>query len=175
MFGVIVLLENLQEFLKGWCHSLLQNVTVHVGIHVSLHELELPRAGSVHAVQNHDATFIILDLVRDSSLVASLQFAITQAEHHLSQRFSWSHQTPGHGPVIHVVVHGFGLLCFQQTVFGLSGASASEEVPSVMTARHKVRALTGRPHTFFSPCSNAGCTHVIYFVKPKLGHLGAVS
>lgn len=43
-----------------------------------------------------------------------LQFAVTQAEHHLSQSFSCSGQTTGRGPVIHAIVHGFGLLVFSK-------------------------------------------------------------
>ncbi len=45
-----------KQFLKGGHHLLLQNVTVHVGIHVSLNELQLPITSSSHAAPDHDAT-----------------------------------------------------------------------------------------------------------------------
>jgi len=43
------------QFLKGGHHVLLQNVTVHVGIHVSLNKAELPSTSSTHAAPDHDA------------------------------------------------------------------------------------------------------------------------
>ncbi len=48
-------------FLKGGHHLLLQNVTVYVGIHVSLNELQLPSTSSSHAATDHDATTTMLD------------------------------------------------------------------------------------------------------------------
>ncbi len=39
------------QFLKGGHHVLLQNVTVHVGIHVSLNEPQLPSTSSTHAAR----------------------------------------------------------------------------------------------------------------------------
>ncbi len=44
VFGVVIMLENcrLAQFLKGEHYLLLQNVTVHVGIHVSLNKPQLP-------------------------------------------------------------------------------------------------------------------------------------
>ncbi len=49
------------QFLKGGHYVLLQNVTVHVGIHVSLNELQLPSTSSTHAAPDHDATTTMLD------------------------------------------------------------------------------------------------------------------
>ncbi len=50
-----------KQFLKGGHHLLLQNVTVHVGIHVSLNEPQLPSTSSTHAAPDHDATTTMLD------------------------------------------------------------------------------------------------------------------
>ncbi len=50
-----------KQFLKGGHHLLLQNVTVHVGIHVSLNEPQLPSTSSSHAAPDHDATTTMLD------------------------------------------------------------------------------------------------------------------
>ncbi len=49
------------QFLKGGHHLLLQNVTVHVGIHVSFNEPQLPSTSSTHAAPDHDATTTMLD------------------------------------------------------------------------------------------------------------------
>ncbi len=49
-----------KQFLKGGHHLLLQNVTVHAGIHVSLNEPQLPSTSSSHAAQDHDATTTML-------------------------------------------------------------------------------------------------------------------
>ncbi len=63
VFGVVIMLENcrLAQFLKGGHHLLLQNVTVHVGIHVSLNKPQLPSTSSIHAAPDHDATTTMLD------------------------------------------------------------------------------------------------------------------
>ncbi len=51
-----------KQFLKGEHHHLLQNATVHVGIHVSLNEPQLPSTSSrSHVAPNHDATTTMLD------------------------------------------------------------------------------------------------------------------
>ncbi len=50
-----------KQFLKVGHHLLLQNVTVHVGIHVSLNEPQLPSTSSSHAAPDHDATTTMLD------------------------------------------------------------------------------------------------------------------
>ncbi len=63
VFRVIIMLENCHsaQFLKGGHHLLLQNVTVHVGIHVSLNEPQLRSTSSTHAAPDHDATTTMLD------------------------------------------------------------------------------------------------------------------
>ncbi len=50
-----------KQFLKGGRHLLLQNVTAHVGIHVSLNEPQPPSTSSSHAAPDHDATTTMLD------------------------------------------------------------------------------------------------------------------
>jgi len=54
------------QFLKGGHHVLLQNVTVHVGIHVFLNEAQLPSTSSTHAALDHDATTTMLDCRQDT-------------------------------------------------------------------------------------------------------------
>ncbi len=51
VFGVVAMLDNCHsaQFQKGGHHILLQNVSVHVGIHVSLNEPQLPSTRSTHA------------------------------------------------------------------------------------------------------------------------------
>ncbi len=49
-----------KQFLKGGHHLLLQNVTVHVGIYVSLNEPQFPSTSSSHAAPDHDATTTML-------------------------------------------------------------------------------------------------------------------
>ncbi len=57
------MLENCcsAQFLKGGHNLLLQNVTVHVGIHVSLNKPQLPSTSSTHAAPDHDATTTMVD------------------------------------------------------------------------------------------------------------------
>ncbi len=50
-----------KQFLKGGHHLLLQCVTVHVGIHVSLNEPQLPSTSSSHATPYHEATTTTFD------------------------------------------------------------------------------------------------------------------
>ncbi len=68
-----------KQFLKGGHHLLLQNVTVHVGIHVSLNELQLRSTSSSHAAPDHDATTTMLDC-RQSTIFLVL---LTRASPHV--------------------------------------------------------------------------------------------
>ncbi len=74
-----------KQFLKERHHLLLQNVTVHVGIHVSFNEPQLPSTSSSHAAPDHDATTTMLDCRKGSFLGTPLQGVATHAGHHLSQ------------------------------------------------------------------------------------------
>ncbi len=70
-----------KQFLKGGHHLLLQNVRVHVGIHVSLNETHLPSTSSSHAVAapDHDATTTMLDCRQGTIFLVLL----TRASPHL--------------------------------------------------------------------------------------------
>ncbi len=57
---------------EGGHHLLLQNVTVHVGIHVSLNEPQLPSTSSSHAAPDHDATTTVLDYRQGSIFLVLL-------------------------------------------------------------------------------------------------------
>ncbi len=80
VFGV-VMLENCHspQFLKGGHHLLLQNVTLHVGIHVSLNEPQLPSTSISHAAPDHDANTTILDCRQGTIFVVLL----TRASSHM--------------------------------------------------------------------------------------------
>ena len=62
------MLENchVAQFLKGGDHALLQNVTVHIGVHVSFSEPQLPNAGSTHVASDHDTISTMLDCRQDT-------------------------------------------------------------------------------------------------------------
>ncbi len=64
---------------EGGHHLLLQNVTVHVGIHVSLSEPQLPSTSSSHAAPDHDATTTMLDCRQDTIFLVLL----TRASPHM--------------------------------------------------------------------------------------------
>ncbi len=60
-------------FRAGDILGLLQYVTVHVGIHVSLNELQLPStSSSSHAAPDHDDTSTVLDCRQDTILLILL-------------------------------------------------------------------------------------------------------
>ncbi len=64
---------------EGGNHLLFQNVTVHVGIHVSLNEPQLPSTSSSHAAPDHDATTTMLDCRQGTIFLALL----TRASPHM--------------------------------------------------------------------------------------------
>ncbi len=78
---VIIKLENCcsAQFLKGGHHVLLQNVSVHVGIHVSLNKPLLPSTSSTHAAPDHVATTTMLDFRQDTIFLVLL----TRASPHM--------------------------------------------------------------------------------------------
>lgn len=73
--GVVIdMFENchVAQFLMGGDHALLQNVTVHIGIHVSFNELQLSGACRTHAAPDHDANATMLDCRQDTSILVLL-------------------------------------------------------------------------------------------------------
>ncbi len=68
-----------KQFLKGGHQLLLQNVTIHVGIHVSLNELQLSSTSIIHDAPDHDATTTILDCRQGTSFLTLL----TRASPHM--------------------------------------------------------------------------------------------
>ncbi len=73
--------------MKGGHQLLLQNVTVHVGIHVSLSEPQLPSTSSTHAAPDHDATTIMLDCRQGTMFLVLL----TRASPHMLDT-TWAKQ-----------------------------------------------------------------------------------
>ncbi len=66
--AVVVMLEYCPaaQSPKGGDHALLHYVRVHVGIHGSLNELQLPSASSTHAAPDHDTLTTMLDCRQDT-------------------------------------------------------------------------------------------------------------
>ncbi len=64
-----------KQFLKGGHHLLLQNVTVYVGIRVSLNKTQLPSTSSSHAAPDHDATTTMLDCRQGTIFLVLLTWA----------------------------------------------------------------------------------------------------
>jgi len=58
---------------------MLQNVAVHLGIHVSLNEAQLSSTSSTHAAADHDATTTMLDCRQDAIVLVLL----TRASPHI--------------------------------------------------------------------------------------------
>ncbi len=122
-FGVVVMLEK--QFLKGGHHLLLQNVTVHVGIHVSLNEPQLPSTSSSHAAPDHDATTTMLDCRQGTIFLVRL----TRASSHMLDTI-WVKQVYLRliRPQDMVPVNSCSWTgCLQQTVCRLFCEPASEE------------------------------------------------
>ncbi len=63
-----------KQFLKAGHHLLLHNVTVYVGIHVSLNEPQLPSTSSTHTAPDHDATTTMLDCRQLGFIVGLILF-----------------------------------------------------------------------------------------------------
>ncbi len=113
-----------KQFLKGG-HLLLQNFTVHVGVHVSLNEPQLPSTSSTHAAPDHDATTTMLTVGKAQFFLVLL----TRASPHMldtiwvKQVFLRLIRPQDMVPVIHCSWPG----CLQQTVCRLFCEPASEE------------------------------------------------
>ncbi len=110
---------------EGKHHLLLQNVTVHVEIHVSLNESQLPSTSSSHATQDHDATTTMLDC-RQGTIVLVL---LTRVSPHMLDTIWVKHvylrliRPKGHGSSNSCSWPG----CLQQTVCRFFCEPASEE------------------------------------------------
>ncbi len=117
------MLENCRsaQFLKGGHHLLLQNVTVHVGIHVSLNEPQLPSTSSTHAAPDHDATTTMLDCRQDTLFLVLL----TRASPHMLDTI-WAKQV--YLSLIRpqdmvLVIHALGQVVFSKLFAGFLWAS----------------------------------------------------
>ncbi len=115
------------------CHRLLlQNVTVHVGIHVSLNEPQLPSTSSIHAAPDHDATTTMLDCRRGTiSLVL-----LTRASPHMLDTI-WVKRVylrlirpQDMAPVIHTL----GQVVFSKLFAGFLVSQLQKRLPSGTTA-----------------------------------------
>ncbi len=142
-----------KQFLKGGHHLLFQNVTAHVGIHVSLNEPQLPSTSSIHAAPDHDATTTTLDYSEGTIFLVLL----TRASPHmldtiwLKQVYLWIIRPQDMVPVIHALCQ-----VGQKTVWRLFCEPASEEAtfwgqrpckPTCCSVWHVVWALKSWPST----------------------------
>ncbi len=113
-------------------HLLLQNVTVYVGIHVSLNEPQLPSTSSSHAAPDHDATTTMLDCRRGTiSLVL-----LTRASPHMLDTI-WVKRVylrlirpQDMAPVIHAL----GQVVFSKLFAGFLVSQLQKRLPSGTTA-----------------------------------------
>ncbi len=128
-FGV-VMLEN--QFLKGGHHLLLQNVTVHVGIHVSLNEPQLPSTSSSDAAPDHDATTTMLDCRQGTIFLVLL----TRSSPHMLDTI-WVKQV--YLGLIRPqdmvpVIHALGQVVFSKLFAGFFVSQLQKRLPSGTTA-----------------------------------------
>ncbi len=120
-----------KQFLKEGHHLLLQNVTVHVEIHVSLNEPQLPSTSSSHAAQDHDATTTMLDC-RQGTIVLVL---LTRVSPHMLDTIWVKHvylrliRPQDMAPVIHAL----GQVVFSKQFAGFFVSQLQKRLPSGMT------------------------------------------
>ncbi len=125
-----------KRFMKGGNHLLLQNVTVHVGIHVSLNEPQLPSTSSSHAAPDHDATTTMLDCRQGTIFLALL----TRASPHMLDTI-WVKQVYLRliRPQDMVpVIHALGQVVFSKLFTGILVSQLKKRLPSGMTAMQTV-------------------------------------
>ncbi len=115
-----------KQFPKGRHHLLLQNVTVHVGIHVSLNEPQLPSTSSSHAAPDHDATTTMLDCRQGTIFLVLL----TRASPHIKQVYLRLIRPQDMVPVIHAL----GQVVFSKLSAGFFVSQLQKRLPSGMTA-----------------------------------------
>ncbi len=120
-----------KQFLKGGHHLVLQNVTVHVGIHVSLNEPQLPSTSSTHAAPDHDATITMLDCRQGTFFLVLL----TRASPHMLDTI-WVKQVylslirpQDMAPVIHAL----GQVVFSKLFAGFFVSQLQKRLPSGTT------------------------------------------
>ncbi len=121
-----------KQFLKGGHHLLLQNVTVHVGIHVSLNEPQLPSTSSTHAAPDHDATTTMLDCGQGTIFVVLL----TRVSPHMLDTI-WA--KPVYLRLIRPqdmvpVIHALGQVVFSKLFAGFFVSQLQKRLPSGTTA-----------------------------------------
>ncbi len=117
-----------KQFLKGGYHLLLQNVTVHVGIHVSLNEPQLPSTSSTHAAPDHDATTAMLDCRQGITFLVLL----TRASPHMLNTI-WVKQV-----YLRLIrpqdIHALGQVVFSKLFAGFFVSQLQKRLPSGKTA-----------------------------------------
>ncbi len=121
-----------KQFLKGGHHFLLQNVAVHVGIHVSLNEPQLSSTSSSRAAPDHDVTTTMLDC-RQGTLFLLL---LTRASPHTLDTI-WVKQVYLRliRPQDMVpVIHALGQVVFSKLFAGFFVSQLQKRIPSGTTA-----------------------------------------
>ncbi len=113
-------------------HILIKNVPVHVGIHVSLNEPQLPSTSSSHAAPDHDATTTMLDCRQGTIFLVLL----TRASPHMLDTI-WVKQV--YLRLIRPqdmcpVIHALGQVVFSKLFAGFFVSQLQKRLPSGMTA-----------------------------------------
>ncbi len=120
-----------KKFLKGGHHLLIQNVTVHVGIHVSLNEPQLPSTSRSHAVPDHDATTTMLDCRRIVLVLLTRASPLMVDTIGVKQVYLRLIRSQDMVPVIHAL----GQVDFRKQFFsGFFVSQLQKRLPSGMTA-----------------------------------------
>ncbi len=122
-----------KQFLKGGHHLLIQNVTVHVGIHVSLNEPQLHSTSRSHAAPDHDATTTMLDC-RQGTIFLEL---LTRSSLHMLDtiRVKQVYLRLIRPQDMVPVIHALGQVDFRKQFFsGFFVSQLQKRLPSGMTA-----------------------------------------
>ncbi len=123
-----------KQFLKGGYHLLLQNVTVHVGIRVSLNEKQLSSTSSSHAAPDHDATTTMLECKQGTIFLVLL----TRASSHMLDTI-WFKQVYLRLTRIQdmvLVIHALGQVVFSKLFAGFFVSQLHKRLPSGTTCNH---------------------------------------
>ncbi len=121
-----------KQFLKGGHHLLLQNVTVHVGIHVSLDEAQLPSTSSSHAAPDHDATTTIMEYRQGT--IFFLVFLARASPHMLDTIWGKQVYIRLIKPQYMVpVIHALGQVVFSKLFTGFFVSQLQKRLPSGTT------------------------------------------
>ncbi len=128
------MLENCHsaQFLKGGHYVLVENVTVHVGIHGSLNEPQLPSNSNTHAAPDHDATTTMLDCRQDKTFLVLLARASPHMLNTIWAKLVYLNLIRPQDMV--PVIHALGQVVFSKLFAGFLVSQLQKRLPSGMMA-----------------------------------------